>query len=47
MKKGTGIIIITAVFALLLCAGCAGQEDSAIEVTVTALCDSRSKAARA
>ncbi|MFR1264456.1 MAG: hypothetical protein ACLSES_02770 [Christensenellales bacterium] len=36
MKKGTGIIIITAVFALLLCAGCAGQEDSAIEVTVTA-----------
>ena len=33
MKKGTGIIIITAVFALLLCAGCAGQEDSAIEVT--------------
>ena len=36
MKKGTGIIIITAVFALLLCAGCAGQEDSAIEVTVAA-----------
>ena len=36
MKKGTGIIIITAVFALLLCSGCAGQEDLAIEVTVTA-----------
>ena len=36
MKKGTGIIIITAAFTLLLCAGCAGQEDSAIEVTVTA-----------
>lgn len=36
MKKGTGIIIITAVFALLLWAGCGAREDSAIDVTVTA-----------
>lgn len=35
MKKGTGIIIITAVFALLLWAGCAGQEDEVIDITVS------------
>ena len=36
MKKSIRLIIIMAVSALFLCAGCAGQEDSAIDVTVTA-----------
>lgn len=36
MKRGTGIIIIMAVFALLLCAGCGAREDEAIDITVTA-----------
>ena len=36
MKKGTGIIIITAVFALLLWAGCGAREDEVIDITVTA-----------
>ena len=36
MKRSIRLIIIMAVSALFLCAGCAGQEDSAIDVTVTA-----------
>ena len=36
MKKSIRLIIIMAVSALFLCEGCAGQEDSAIDVTVTA-----------
>ena len=36
MKRSIRLITIMALSGLFLCAGCAGQEDSAIEVTVTA-----------